>query len=184
MIQHQRYWNNPFAGNDPGLRNFRLTAPVRPEDVTLGFPEASISSHVVGAWNDCEEQDRPLPWLPFQPSPRYYGPASFPLTIHCLLFSSCEDCCFIEWRGPGLFSSLTCREDVFAFLHSTLPGEVSWLNTSLTITSRLSGSRSLVRNFTGWMLLRLVKQLSVSCMMCSWRGISRRPLSWIQGFCP
>jgi hypothetical protein len=28
---------------------------------------------------------------------------------------------------------------VFAFLHSTLPGKVSWLNTRLSITSRLSG---------------------------------------------
>jgi hypothetical protein len=111
---------------------------MKPEDLFLGLAEVSNPSHTEGAWNDGEEQDRLLPWLPFPPS-IYYGPTSFPLTIHCLLFPSCEDCCFVDWRGPDLFSSLTCSEDVFAFLRSTLPGEVSWLNTRLSITSRHSG---------------------------------------------
>ncbi|CRL30648.1 unnamed protein product [Penicillium camemberti] len=134
--------------NDPGLRNFGTTASIEPEDLPLGLPEIPIPSHVADAWDNCEELDRSLSWLSLQPSPIYYGPTSFPLTIHCLLFSSCEDCCFVEWRGPDLFAPLTCSEDVFAFLHSTLPGEVSWLNTRLSITSRLSGQTVVDLPFT------------------------------------
>ena len=129
------------------MQNFETTAPTKPEDLFLSLPEIPIP-HIVDAWDGCEEQDRSLSWLPFPPSQIYYGPTSFPLTIHCLLFPSWEDCCFVEWRGPDLFSTLTCSEDVFAFLHSTLPSEMSWLNTRLSITSRLSGQTVVDLPFT------------------------------------
>jgi hypothetical protein len=133
------------------LRSFATTAAVSPEDLFLDLPELPIPSHgALDAGVDCEEQGQPLPWLSIEPSPIYHGPtSSFPLTIHCLLFPNCEDCFFVEWRGPDLLSPLTYSEDVFGFLRSTLPGgPVRWLSTRLSITSRFSGQTVVDLPFT------------------------------------
>lgn len=106
---------------------------VAPEDVSLGspplldplisFPE-NLDAHQNGALSCC-----------------YSRPANgLPPAVRCVLFSGDEDCCFVEWGGPDLLSSLTHTEDVFDYLSADLPGSpVTWLEVRMTIVRLLSG---------------------------------------------
>lgn len=108
-----------------------ISAPLEPSVRSPLAPDAGIA---------LEQQVQPLPRPSFRPPLFRCGPTSWPLNIHYLFFPTRDHRFFVEWKGPDLFSRCTSSEDVFTFLNFLFPGEpVIWLNTRLSIISRLSG---------------------------------------------
>lgn len=165
------------------MRKFESADSTNSEELVLGLPELSIPHLELDAGNGVEQRVQSLPRIPFRPSLFYCGPTGLPLTIRCLLFPIRDPCCFVEWRGPDLFSPYTCSEDVFTFLNFLFPGEpVGWLNTRLSITSRLSGEIVVDLPFT--ILPSDIYTESLRCFQLLVNGVLMRLIScWCQDTC-
>jgi hypothetical protein len=93
----------------------------------MGSPDMLAPPPVISTGHDCPCLNHPSRFLLSTRETIDCHPR-----IVCYLYSSGDNICFQEWRGPDLMSPSTCTEDVFLYLSAFLE-KPDWVDIKLCI---------------------------------------------------